>query len=328
MAPRETRIRRRAWRCPEAVATSHSPRPPTTSAPRTTTPCANVYVRDTQTGETTLVSRADGVDGAGATGGDSGNPAMSPAGRYVAFESDADNLSDADDDSVTNVYVRDMFAGTTTLVSRADTGPADGPSHNPSVSAQRRIHRVRLGGHQSLGQRRRRGHGRVRPRHERGHQLACQPPADRCGQRLELRPLDLEQRAEGRVHLGCRQPDDVDIDSFSNVYVADRRFGFLSHVSRTTVSGVDQPARRPRLVAAVDLRRRPSRRLRIDRDQPGSRSLRIGAAGLCARHPGQLDDAREPRTRRDRRGQRTRPPRRRPSPRTAQWCRSSPRRRT
>jgi Ca2+-binding RTX toxin-like protein len=37
----------------------------------------------------------------------------------------------------------------------------------------------------------------------------------------------------------------VDIDSFSNVYVADRRFGFLTHVSRTTISGVvSQPADR------------------------------------------------------------------------------------
>ncbi len=35
----------------------------------------------------------------------------------------------------------------------------------------------------------------------------------------------------------------VDIDAFSNVYVLDRRFNFLAHLSRTTISGIiSQPA--------------------------------------------------------------------------------------
>ncbi len=83
---------------------------------------------------TTLISRADGVDGAGADG-DATNPAISPAGRYVAFESTADNLSPDDDDAVQNVFVRDTYLDTTTLVSRAaDGSAAHGDSSNPAIS--------------------------------------------------------------------------------------------------------------------------------------------------------------------------------------------------
>ena len=45
--------------------------------------------------------------------------AVSADGRYVVFESTADNPSDVDNDSVVNIYVRDRQAGTTELVSRA-----------------------------------------------------------------------------------------------------------------------------------------------------------------------------------------------------------------
>ena len=79
----------------------------------------NIYLRDRETGETELVSRATGAAGAGANA-DSANPAISPGGaRYVAFESRAANLSDADDDADADVFVRDLETGATTLVSRA-----------------------------------------------------------------------------------------------------------------------------------------------------------------------------------------------------------------
>ena len=95
----------------------------------------SIYLRDTQTGTTTLVSRATGADGAGADG-DSANPAISPAGRFIAFESSADDLSPDDDNAVRNVFVRDTLANTTTLVSRAaDGAAANGDSGHPSVSA-------------------------------------------------------------------------------------------------------------------------------------------------------------------------------------------------
>jgi len=57
---------------------------------------------------------------------------VSTDGRYVAFVSRSDGLSEEDDDSVANVYVRDRVTGTTTLVSRA-TGAHGEPSHGDCV---------------------------------------------------------------------------------------------------------------------------------------------------------------------------------------------------
>jgi Tol biopolymer transport system component len=100
-------------------------------------PVEDVFVRDTQMGTTTLVSRATGFAGAGGDA-NSSTPSISADGRFVAFQSDADNLSTDDNNNVTNVFVRDTLMGRTTLVSRAD-GPAgaggDGNSVTPSISA-------------------------------------------------------------------------------------------------------------------------------------------------------------------------------------------------
>jgi Tol biopolymer transport system component len=94
----------------------------------------NIFLSDRKTGTTTLVSRADGADGAGADG-DSASPSMSPAGRFIAFESVADNLSSDDDNAVRNVFVRDTYTNTTTLVSRPGDGTAaNGNSSHPAVS--------------------------------------------------------------------------------------------------------------------------------------------------------------------------------------------------
>jgi Tol biopolymer transport system component len=95
----------------------------------------NIYLRDRRTGTTTLISRASGADGAGADA-DSANPAISPAGRFVAFESTATNLSADDGAAVRDVFVRDTSTNTTTLVSRPlDGGAANGDSSHPAVSA-------------------------------------------------------------------------------------------------------------------------------------------------------------------------------------------------
>ena len=72
--------------------------------------------------DTTLVSRASGPTGAAANDA-SDQPSVSADGRFVVFVSRADNLSADDNDSVANVFVRDLQAGTTTLVSRADGAP-------------------------------------------------------------------------------------------------------------------------------------------------------------------------------------------------------------
>jgi TolB protein len=87
----------------------------------------DVFRRDTSTGETLLVSRADGSGGAPGTsdsGDDDDGLAISADGRFVVFRSEADNLIVGDDDSVSNVYVRDVAGGRTYLASRNDADAA------------------------------------------------------------------------------------------------------------------------------------------------------------------------------------------------------------
>jgi Tol biopolymer transport system component len=99
-------------------------------------PVIDVYVRDLQENTTTLVSRADGASGE--TGnGHSGWPAISDDGRSVAFTSFARNLHLDDQEAIRDVFVRDLDANTTTLVSRADgaTGAkGNGYSDEPAIS--------------------------------------------------------------------------------------------------------------------------------------------------------------------------------------------------
>ena len=105
----------------------------------------DVYIRNRFYGFTDLISCASGnfliicVPPGDAGNGDSRNPSISPDGRFVAFESDATNLSKDDDDTVTDVFLRDIQAYTTTFVSRA-TGQAgaggDGASFSPTVSGE------------------------------------------------------------------------------------------------------------------------------------------------------------------------------------------------
>jgi Tol biopolymer transport system component len=90
----------------------------------------DVFVRDLHAHTTTLVSRATYP-----AAGNSNEPSISADGRFVAFHSDADNLSDEDDDRTDDVFVRDLLQRTTTLVSRTSSGPGDGHSGRPSISA-------------------------------------------------------------------------------------------------------------------------------------------------------------------------------------------------
>jgi TolB protein len=105
-----------------------------------------VLVRDMVTGETTLVSRASGPTGAEGNDG-SADPSISADGRFVAFDSEASNLSPGDHDDDKDVFVRDLRAQTTTLISRASgTNGAKGnypdvgaDSASPSISADGRF---------------------------------------------------------------------------------------------------------------------------------------------------------------------------------------------
>jgi hypothetical protein len=75
----------------------------------------DVFVRDMQTGITTLVS----INSAGTGSGnqDSFNPTISANGRVVAFQSFASNLSAIDTNNQPDVFARDLQTGTMHLVS-------------------------------------------------------------------------------------------------------------------------------------------------------------------------------------------------------------------
>jgi hypothetical protein len=98
----------------------------------------NVFVRDTVTNTTTLVSRQSASDGGAGGDSSSSDAVISADGRYVAFHSDANNLSTADSNAVTNAFVRDTVTNTTILISRqspADGGAgADGSSFDTAIS--------------------------------------------------------------------------------------------------------------------------------------------------------------------------------------------------
>lgn len=96
----------------------------------------DVFLHDRQTGKTVRVSVASG----GTQGnGDSGTASISADGRFVAFESIADDLVENDTNRKSDVFVHDVQAGTTVRVSVSSDGTeAYAYSLSPSISADGR----------------------------------------------------------------------------------------------------------------------------------------------------------------------------------------------
>jgi Tol biopolymer transport system component len=108
-------------------------------SPDDTDAATDIFVRDLQTGALALVSRADGPAGAKGSSG-SAAPRISADGARIAFSSNAPNLDPDDPDPAPDVFVRDVGAQTTTLVSRAaDGGASNGDSFGPTISADGRF---------------------------------------------------------------------------------------------------------------------------------------------------------------------------------------------
>jgi Tol biopolymer transport system component len=97
----------------------------------------DIFRCDLVHGTNVLVSVA--TNGASADG-ISSEAAISGDGRYVVFTSAADNLVAGDSNGARDVFVRDLVAGTTALVSvnSAGTGPGNGASYSPQISADGR----------------------------------------------------------------------------------------------------------------------------------------------------------------------------------------------
>jgi Tol biopolymer transport system component len=96
---------------------------------------SDVFIRDLQTGTTTLAS-------ANRLGTDSGNgastsPVLSDDGRFVTFSSSASDLVENDTNGQEDIFVRDLQTGKTTLVSvnRAGTNSGNATSSAPVISA-------------------------------------------------------------------------------------------------------------------------------------------------------------------------------------------------
>jgi len=98
---------------------------------------SQIYVRDLAAGTLVMASRADGAEGAPATG-ESVGPVISPDGGSVAFTSQAANLVPGTPDGAIEAYVRDLGPGRTELVSRrsgADGAIAEGGAYPSDVSS-------------------------------------------------------------------------------------------------------------------------------------------------------------------------------------------------
>jgi Tol biopolymer transport system component len=102
----------------------------------------DIFVKDRQTGKTTRVSTdSNGNQG---TNGQAFSynqtvPSISANGRYVAFESNFNNLVTGDSNGMNDVLVKDMLSGETTRVSIGLNGvQANGASGDPSISADGR----------------------------------------------------------------------------------------------------------------------------------------------------------------------------------------------
>ncbi len=103
---------------------------------------ADVGIKDLN-GDLSRISVAS--DGSRAVGGDSTNPAISQFGQHIAFESRATNLSPAEYDTNSQIYVHDTATGCTQLLTKSissllrDGSMANGASIRPQISANGRF---------------------------------------------------------------------------------------------------------------------------------------------------------------------------------------------
>ena len=97
-------------------------------------PVFDVFLRDRALGKTWLISAS--ADGTSGGDGDSLAPSVSTNGQWVAFHSDAGNLTPGDTTNLTDVFLHDVNSGATRLISVSPEGaPGDASSSYPVLAA-------------------------------------------------------------------------------------------------------------------------------------------------------------------------------------------------
>ncbi|MFA6002373.1 MAG: calcium-binding protein, partial [Thermoleophilia bacterium] len=99
--------------------------------------CPDVFLKDTQTGETKRIS----TDAAGAQGDrESRHPSISADGRFIAFNSGASNIVPGDTNGVADIFVKDTRTGAVAQASSSAGGErGDNNSDFPAISADGRF---------------------------------------------------------------------------------------------------------------------------------------------------------------------------------------------
>jgi Tol biopolymer transport system component len=96
---------------------------------------SNVYLRRPRRGQTILISRASGQNGAKGNG-ESFSPSISSDGEEIVFASTATNLAPGAKPGSINIYLRNWRTNRTTLISRSSAdAPANGESTKPQISS-------------------------------------------------------------------------------------------------------------------------------------------------------------------------------------------------
>jgi Tol biopolymer transport system component len=96
----------------------------------------DLFLRNNQTGEIELISRNTAGSSAD---GDSTGPMISADGRFIVFQSTADDLITGDDNESSDVFLYDRDSGKITLLSKSSGGVADGQSGAPVMTPDGRF---------------------------------------------------------------------------------------------------------------------------------------------------------------------------------------------
>lgn len=100
----------------------------------------DVFVRDLAGNTTELISVADPALRSASANGPSAvsAPSLSADGQFVAYSSEADNLVPNDTNGLRDIFVRDSLGGNRLVSVSTNGAAADGPSSEPSLSADGR----------------------------------------------------------------------------------------------------------------------------------------------------------------------------------------------